>query len=1255
MASLRVVGEKRACATPGSHVASPTAAALPVALLPRAVHSQQQQQQQQQQQGKAECAQSLAQGGARLASEWDGRVASSEWPQYGPLAEVFNVHKAIRSDLYMFRADVQALTCAVSEQKLDELRLRLDFFRTMLTDHCLAEDAYILPALQLKVKKPAATALPSGMKGVLLGTLVDKWEREHENVSELHALLVAGLEKMKTRPLIHEYEEDGVGASARRYDALSGQAHEQQEEKGQREPLEHAQARRTPYEQDRSQLLKEVKRLTDMFCEAIKTHMDDEELVLLPVMKDLFTHSEQGELLVAVLAAAVSAPVLPWTLRVLSYEERLRFLGEIERYASDKQLGEVAGTIISALPASEWSAICSKLPKMKQAASTSGAVNPLVEITSIHAAIRGELKDLETLCEYTTSWDMDDYEVRYILARLTFLQHVLEGHSAGEDAYIIPQLQSRSGHSEQTKEGAHDANSMLKGEHEEECQQIQKLIDASAEYLRIPKESTDERASKRAMFVASFRAVKAEMFEHMRDEEDRLLPMVRQHFSLQAQDNMVRNAFTKMSLDIFPWLIEPLSTKQRIDLLRNILRSAPDTVFKDVSLVLARAVQKGVIRRLEWDELVLRIPELHSYSKRELQEETKLHETGPVSEIYRVHKAIRIELSCLHEQINELIGTDSDEEREESDMPIPIPHPNKIAQLSNRFRFLSRMVDQHSRAEDLIVLPALNARQPGVADRYHEEHCGERYLFATVIESLDRLQCVGEPDECIRLLRSVHILLRVLRADMLAHLDEEEKQLWPLLIELFTPDEQTEVVGRIFGQIPEERLREMLPWMIQTLSAEEQQSMMSHLLSVTRSTMFEKWLLAWFPNVQSILPVRQEKKEAKTTQASPLESSEEQTLLNRFFTQGKEDMQRAIRAIANDDSLSADMKSRLMQNLMLSSWRHAKIDVPDGKAHFAASGENDGARSAGSREGAIVSGSDAPASAADVQLSTRASGWAASPKMLAPSYADATAKVLGCQHYRRDCKVVSACCNKIYPCRLCHDAHEAHAIDRYETVKMVCMHCHEVQSAARTCRNPACGKTMGKYFCKVCRLWDNDESRSIYHCHMCNVCRVGKGLGIDNVHCMKCNACIRAQHFATHKCIERVMESNCPICHEHMFMSTRHIKYLRCGHVMHFECFEKYRKTSLKCPYCQKSLADMSEYFERLDRLLARQPMPEQYRAATCTLHCNDCGEECETRFHFLFNKCALCASYNTTTLRIDPNGGDPGTQAVTQLKKRPR
>ena len=106
---------------------------------------------------------------------------------------------------------------------------------------------------------------------------------------------------------------------------------------------------------------------------------------------------------------------------------------------------------------------------------------------------------------------------------------------------------------------------------------------------------------------------------------------------------------------------------------------------------------------------------------------------------------------------------------------------------------------------------------------------------------------------------------------------------------------------------------------------------------------------------------------------------------------------------------------------------------------------------------------------------------------------------LGCDHYKRNVKLQCAACDKWYTCRFCHDAVEDHALPRRDTKHMLCMLCGCAQKASDTCIG--CGEMAAYYFCSVCKLWNNDPNKSIYHCSDCGLCRVGQGLGKDFFHC----------------------------------------------------------------------------------------------------------------------------------------------------------
>lgn len=79
--------------------------------------------------------------------------------------------------------------------------------------------------------------------------------------------------------------------------------------------------------------------------------------------------------------------------------------------------------------------------------------------------------------------------------------------------------------------------------------------------------------------------------------------------------------------------------------------------------------------------------------------------------------------------------------------------------------------------------------------------------------------------------------------------------------------------------------------------------------------------------------------------------------------------------------------------------------------------------------------------------------------------------------------------------------------------------------------------------------------RTVYHCPFCNLCRLGRGLGIDYFHCMTCNCCLGIK-LENHKCLEKGLETNCPICCDFLFTSSATVRALPCGHYMHSACFQ---------------------------------------------------------------------------------------------------
>ncbi|KAI9804052.1 MAG: hypothetical protein M1833_000333 [Piccolia ochrophora] len=254
------------------------------------------------------------------------------------------------------------------------------------------------------------------------------------------------------------------------------------------------------------------------------------------------------------------------------------------------------------------------------------------------------------------------------------------------------------------------------------------------------------------------------------------------------------------------------------------------------------------------------------------------------------------------------------------------------------------------------------------------------------------------------------------------------------------------------------------------------------------------------------------------------------------------------------------------------------------------------------------------------------------------------APALGCRHYKRNVKLQCSACSRWYTCRFCHDEVEDHSLNRRETKNMLCMLCGSAQPAGESCNG--CGERSAWYYCGICKLWDDDSEKSIYHCADCGICRIGRGLGKDFYHCKRCCVCMSISIAQSHKCIERSTDCDCPICGEYMFNSPLTVVFMPCGHSIHHQCYYDHMKTSYRCPICSRSIVNMETQFRNLDRAIESQPMPPQFQDTKALVYCNDCCAKSSVKYHWLGLKCSVCDSYNTAQIQIlsgpDPEGTDP-------------
>ena len=243
-----------------------------------------------------------------------------------------------------------------------------------------------------------------------------------------------------------------------------------------------------------------------------------------------------------------------------------------------------------------------------------------------------------------------------------------------------------------------------------------------------------------------------------------------------------------------------------------------------------------------------------------------------------------------------------------------------------------------------------------------------------------------------------------------------------------------------------------------------------------------------------------------------------------------------------------------------------------------------------------------------------------------------------CEHY--DCSVDIQCfsCKEYFNCRVCHDFQKdeeekdpsrRHILDRYMVEAVRCRNCETTQPPEQYCIN--CGICFGNFFCKICRLYENNLGKNIYHCDGCKICR--RGPKEDTFHCNTCEACLNIGSKNTHKCTIGSIKINCPICQEFLFYSRSEITPMKCGHYIHISCLnEMVNNQHYTCPLCLKYIiADIRSLTEALDNHVAATIMPEEFKSRKVDILCHECGTKGQTLFNISGLKCESCGVYNTS------------------------
>ncbi|KAJ6854114.1 uncharacterized protein M6B38_101450 [Iris pallida] len=179
-------------------------------------------------------------------------------------------------------------------------------------------------------------------------------------------------------------------------------------------------------------------------------------------------------------------------------------------------------------------------------------------------------------------------------------------------------------------------------------------------------------------------------------------------------------------------------------------------------------------------------------------------EDSPILIFLFFQKAIRTELDRLH-RAAVAFATD---------------RSGDVRSLADRCRFLCAIYKHHCNAEDAVIFPALDIRVKNVAHTYSLEHRGESALFDQLF---DLLSSSVQNDDSFR--RELASCTGAIKTSLSQHMSKEEEQVFPLLIEKFSFEEQADLVWQFLCSIPVNMMAKFLPWLSSCISPGEHQDM----------------------------------------------------------------------------------------------------------------------------------------------------------------------------------------------------------------------------------------------------------------------------------------------------------------------------------------------------------------------------------------------------------------------------------------------
>jgi iron-sulfur cluster repair protein YtfE (RIC family) len=167
--------------------------------------------------------------------------------------------------------------------------------------------------------------------------------------------------------------------------------------------------------------------------------------------------------------------------------------------------------------------------------------------------------------------------------------------------------------------------------------------------------------------------------------------------------------------------------------------------------------------------------------------------SGPLDIVRSFHNAFRRDMSQIDDSVFEIARSGGD-----------------LTAGLDRLHIMGEILDNHAKAEEAAVFPAVENVAPLVAKAYLMDH---RELD-TMVNGLEAMRKTPDPFMTARATAVLNSHLRI-------HLYKEDVHLYPILRERTTESEQASIVGSMGKAVPSETYPTIIQWMFPLLNLED--------------------------------------------------------------------------------------------------------------------------------------------------------------------------------------------------------------------------------------------------------------------------------------------------------------------------------------------------------------------------------------------------------------------------------------------------